>query len=88
MARSGSIDVRLISGDHMETAIHFALEAKIIKQEDIENSCMTGEEFRKAAGGYRCSRNGVYTLDDKTAFENLILKRKIRVIARARPEDK
>jgi Ca2+-transporting ATPase len=72
----------------MDTAIHFALEAKIIRQEDIANACMTGEEFRKAAGGLRPDRLGNYFLEDPSAFANLINKRKVRVLARARPEDK
>jgi magnesium-transporting ATPase (P-type) len=49
---------------------------------------MTGEEFRKAAGGIRADRLGSHFLEDPSAFANLINKRKIRVIARARPEDK
>lgn len=34
IARGGSINVRLVSGDHINTAIEFAVQAKIIKRED------------------------------------------------------
>lgn len=88
IARGGSINVRLVSGDHLKTAIDFAVQAKIIKREEAKTACMTGEEFRNAAGGIRADRTGSHFLEDPGAFANLINKRKIRVIARARPEDK
>lgn len=49
---------------------------------------MSGDEFRKMAGGFRTDRSGHSYLEDPTAFKNLIKKRNIRVIARAKPEDK
>ena len=44
-AKAGKIDVRLISGDHLTTAIEFAIQARIITREESKNPnvCMTGE---------------------------------------------
>ena len=56
IAKAGSINVRLVSGDHLKTAIYFAVQAKIIKREEAKTACMTGEEFRIAAGGIKTER--------------------------------
>jgi len=89
LAKAGAITVRLVSGDHLATAIDFAVKAKIIKPADIENSCITGEEFRRKVNTeIRQDVNGKNYLVDPTAFKSLIMKQKIRVIARATPEDK
>lgn len=89
LAKAGNITVRLVSGDHLATAIDFAVQAKIIKPEEIDQSCMTGEEFRRKCNTeVKQDANGKNYLVDSTAFKNLIIKQRVRVIARATPEDK
>ncbi len=45
--------VRMLSGDHIATAIDAAKRAGIItaSEENDESICMTGERFRELAGG-------------------------------------
>ena len=51
------INVRMVTGDIIETARAISLEAGIITEQDVadeeqnEYLCMTGEQFRKAVGG-------------------------------------
>lgn len=87
LTKPGLIDVRLVSGDHLNTAIDFAVQAKIIRPNELE-SCMTGDEFKKAIGNYNIDDNGHFKLESPALFEELITKRKLRVIARATPEHK
>lgn len=44
-----SVNVRMVTGDHMETAMRIAIDAGIITQEERlkDNVVLTGEEFRK-----------------------------------------
>lgn len=54
LAKAGNIQVRLISGDHIETAINFALQAKIITPDEVSQGvCLSGEEFRIKAGNIK-----------------------------------
>jgi len=48
------VNIRMVTGDHMDTALHVALEVGIITEEerDIKGIYMTGEQFRTAIGGW------------------------------------
>jgi Ca2+ transporting ATPase len=54
-AQRGQITVRMVSGDHIETAKAFAIKAGIISEAEANDRycCMTGEEFRNAVGQLR-----------------------------------
>ena len=89
LAKAGNIQVRLITGDHFETAVQFALQTKIISPDDDTNgACLTGDELRIKAGNIKVAENGKPFLEDSSAFKALINNKRIKVIARAKPEDK
>lgn len=51
-AKYGHITVRMVSGDHLETAKQVAIKAGIITEQEAKEKyvCMTGEEFRNIVG--------------------------------------
>jgi len=71
--RAGIV-VRMVTGDHLDTAKHIAKECGILTNPD--QVCMTGEEFRRYLDN---------TPEGKEKREKL---EKLRVVARSRPEDK
>lgn len=52
---NSGINVRMISGDNIETAKAVAREAGILSNDDEKHDkvCMLGKEFREAVGGVR-----------------------------------
>jgi len=48
------VNVRMITGDHLETAKRVALKCGILRPDELEHEgvAMTGEEFRQQVGGY------------------------------------
>ena len=48
------VNIRMITGDHMQTALHVALKVGIITEEEqnIKGIFMTGDQFREAIGHY------------------------------------
>lgn len=78
----------MVSGDNLQTAIAYAIKAGIITDEESkkENACMTGEEFRRLAGGLVKDINGNYSLERKDDFKNIA--KSLKVIGRAVPQDK
>jgi len=48
------VQIRMISGDHIDTVKSVAVDCKLIKRDeaDMEGVVMTGEEFRKKIGSY------------------------------------
>ena len=50
-----AVTVRIISGDHLETAKKLAVEAGIVSSQDIntEGIALTGEEFRRRIGNFQ-----------------------------------
>jgi len=48
------VNIRMITGDHMQTALHVALKVGIITEEEqnIKGIYMTGDQFREAIGEY------------------------------------
>ena len=91
LSKAGKIDVILVSGDNKATAVHFAIKAGILLKPNAEDPtiCMTGEEFRSKVGKLKFNKvKNEYELEDQSVFNSFILKNKVKVIARATPEDK
>jgi len=80
----GHMTVRMVSGDHLETAKAAAIQAGIITseqaKENLNSLCITGEEFRQLLADK----------PDKASLKNFrsTFKNGVRVIARATPYDK
>ena len=74
------MNVRLISGDHFQTACAVALRAGIINEEDLNNgrACMQADEFRALLA--RTDK------DDETKFAEIA--QYLKVLARATSRDK
>lgn len=53
--RNAGINIRIVTGDNIETAKAIAIEAGIIRREDAEGKyvCMVGKEFREMCGGLK-----------------------------------
>lgn len=88
----GQINVRMISGDNIHTAIACAKKAGILLEgeERIDKVCMNGKEFRELVGGVRKSidkqGNEKWEVANKSNFKQVA--QKIKVLARSTPEDK
>jgi len=93
--RSG-INVRMVTGDHLDVAVAISKEAGIISDIDLAQNedgylCMTGKTFREMVGGIVSkvdSANGtrVDNVGNRRAFREVT--KKLRVLARSSPEDK
>jgi len=53
-ADASQVNVRMITGDHLETAKSVALKVGILRRDELEHEgvAMTGENFRQEVGGY------------------------------------
>lgn len=74
------LNVRLVSGDHFQTAAAVALRAGIVKEEDLGNgrACMHADDFR-----------ALLARTDKTDEEKFAeIARDLKVLARATSRDK
>jgi Ca2+ transporting ATPase len=86
------INVRMVSGDNIDTATAVAIKAGIITEEESKhhNTCMTGEEFRRLVGEVRKEIDGEgkerVIIQNKEDFKAII--KNLRVLARAVPYDK
>jgi len=94
------VNVRMVTGDHLETAKHVAVACGIVKREEIdehEGVAMTGEQFRKAIGRYNKvwdPERSEYRIDflekaghgDQTQFD--AVKKRLKIIARCTAEDR
>jgi len=87
----GNVNVRMISGDHLETCKYIAIKAGIVTKEEADKEAviLSGDAFRNKIG----TEN--YTIDKakgkvewkvKKPFINV--KKRLKVIARATDEDK
>ena len=90
-----SIDVRMISGDHIVTAKSTAIEAGIIHQSEADKKyvCMTGEQLMEIlkedpsqASPQDIEQNTIYSQDKKHIIEQTIMN--CKVLARCNPDQK
>ena len=53
--KSAGINIRMVTGDNIETAKAIAIEAGIITKEEANQPfvCMEGKEFREYIGGFK-----------------------------------
>ena len=87
------VNIRMITGDHIETALTVAVKVGIITLEEsrLDGIYMTGEQFREEIGGYEKiwdEQKQEYALEfhDTSKFNRV--KGRVRIIARASAEDK
>lgn len=90
------INVRMCTGDNLDTAIAISKEAGIISDADLLHNeegyvCMLGKNFREVVGGIVSKVDPVTqartdTVGNKKAFRDVAAK--LKVLARSSPEDK
>jgi len=88
------INIRMVTGDNLDTAKAIAVEAGIIRAEDADKEfvCMEGKQFRELCGGLKKiddpSNRGKLKeeIGNKRKFRDI--KDKLKVLARSTPEDK
>ena len=87
------VNIRMITGDHIETALYVAKQVGIISEEEsnLEGIYMTGDQFRESIGGYEKvwdhEQNQYEVIFENKARFNSV-KGKLRIIARASAEDR
>ena len=79
----GKLNVRLVSGDHIETAKAIALKSNILKPEEASKlySVMDAEDFRNTVGKIEGEIDGVPIIENEMAFREVV--QNLRVLARA-----
>lgn len=93
------INVRMVTGDHIDTALAIGKEVGIITEDDLKNQnledgnfvCMTGEQFRKLCGGIETiedpeTETSKSYIVNKAVFKKIM--KQLKVLARSTPEDK
>ncbi len=92
---AAGINIRMVTGDNIDTAKAIALEAGILKHcdKDKEYVCMEGRQFREEIGGLRKIEDPNDTtgrlreeIGNKAAFR--AIAKTLKVLARSTPEDK
>lgn len=92
--RGAGINIRMVTGDNIDTATAIAIEAGILKKEDKDKQyvCMVGQQFREEIGGLKKleDHDGSGRLREeignKSAFRQIA--KNLKVLARSTPEDK
>jgi Ca2+ transporting ATPase len=86
------INIRMVTGDNIDTAKAIALEAGILKQEhkDRKYAVMDGKTFREACGGLRKIDTGSDLLREEIVNkeEFKLIAANLQVLGRSTPEDK
>ncbi len=93
--RVSGINVRMVTGDNIDTAIAISKEAGIIR-DDFQNNeegyvCMTGKQFREAIGGLVTRMNVEKKVEEDFIANQDVFDRitkQLKVLARSSPEDK
>lgn len=101
VCHKAGVNVRMCTGDNIDTATAISIEAHILTKHDLEAMkdnegkqyiCMTGQEFREACGKLITEPN---PNGDGTVIERIPnmkefkkIKSKLKVLARSQPEDK
>lgn len=98
--KASGINIRMCTGDNIDTATAISLECGIITQDDIDKEdkedpllCMTGKVFRERIGGIVTIQKGEGedALEEKhvqNMKEFRKIRKHLRVLARSSPEDK
>ena len=86
------VNVRMVTGDNLDTAKAIALEAGILdpRNANLEYACMDGKTFREACGGLRKIETGNDLLREKIMNRDIfkIIAKRLQVLGRSTPEDK
>lgn len=87
------VNIRMVTGDHIETAMSVAQKVGIINPEErgLEGIAMTGEEFRKKIGEYQKiweADHQEWRIKFQRKMQFYAVKKNLRIIARATDEDK
>jgi len=88
------INVRMVTGDNLDTAKAIAIEAGIVSalEADQQYVCMEGKEFREMCGGMRKLEDPNDANLVKESIANMrnfkAIEKKLKVLARSTPEDK
>jgi magnesium-transporting ATPase (P-type) len=90
---SSTVNIKMVTGDHIETARYVAVQAGIISELDSKEDgvIMTGEDFMNAIGPYERLWNEEkedydISFDNEDLFNHV--RKKVKVIARTSSEDK
>jgi P-type Ca2+ transporter type 2B len=91
---SAGINIRMVTGDNLDTARAIALNAGILKESDLGNeyACMEGKTFREVCGGLKKlsdDKDGgklKEEIGNKKVFRDVVAQ--LKVLARSTPEDK
>lgn len=92
--KESGISIRLVSGDHLETAKKVAMRAGILTQQDLDDLAhpvLTGERFRTMACGIISKANfetgeAEIGFENQEAFEDVI--KDLKVLCRSTNQDK
>jgi Ca2+ transporting ATPase len=94
-AAKKSVTIRMVSGDHYQTARAVAYASGILDASegniDEKSAIMEGDEFRAAIGNYEEKwdpKRGCFYIDFENIAHFAAVKKKLRVLARATAEDK
>ena len=87
------VNIRMVTGDHIDTAKAVALRTGLVKQEELQlkGIAMSGDEFRDAIGGYNKiwdPTNQEFRVEfmEQKRFDEV--KKRLKIIARCTSEDK
>lgn len=85
---NGGVNVRMISGDNLYTAVETAKLAGILgpDEDKVDKVCMEGAEFRELVQGVRQVGEGKFEVGNKANFR--AIAQRLKVLARSTPEDK
>jgi Ca2+ transporting ATPase len=92
--RKAGINIRMVTGDNMDTAKAIALNAGILTEEEAQHeyAVMDGKTFREICGGLRKLEDPNDTgklreeVGNKKVFRDV--EKRLKVLARSTPEDK
>ena len=92
--KAAGINIRMVTGDNLDTAKAIAIEAGIVSREDADNKyvCMEGKEFRELCGGLKQLNDPSDPNLVKESVADMrnfnIIQQRLKVLARSTPEDK
>ena len=89
--RRAGINIRMVTGDNLDTARAIAIQAGILDRNDKNRfACMEGKEFREYCNGLKqvTDENGKVkdSIGNKSRFREV--QSQLKVLARSTPEDK